>query len=102
MNNILFIVIGAGIATMVPRLLPFVLGDKIKLPQWLNDFLSFVPFTAVAALTFPSLFTATSSIVASISGGIVAALVAYKNSGMLVTILSSITVTMIMLWILVY
>ncbi len=98
MNYIFLVIICAGIATMIPRLLPFIFGDKIKIPDWVSDFLSFIPFTAVAALTFPSIFTATDSLLASIVGGTVAALMTYKRYSMVVVLLSAVISTIAVLW----
>lgn len=97
MNNIFLIIIGASMATMIPRLLPFIIGRDKNLPNWLNDFLGFIPFTAVTALTFPSILTATSSMEASILGGVAAGVVSYKKPGMIIPILVSIIVTMVVL-----
>lgn len=99
MNYVFLVIICAGIATMIPRLLPFIFGDKIKIPDWISDFLSFIPFTAVAALTFPGIFSATENLLASIVGGTVAGITAYKRCGMIVVLLSAVISTIAVLWI---
>lgn len=47
------IIFGTMIATMLPRILPFFVFDAKKLPDWVQDFLSFIPFAVLGALILP-------------------------------------------------
>ena len=47
------IIFGCMIVTMVPRILPFFVFDAKKLPDWVQDFLTFIPFAVLGALIFP-------------------------------------------------
>lgn len=47
----LSLVLACALATAVPRVLPLVLLSRFSLPQWLLDWLRFVPVAVLAALT---------------------------------------------------
>jgi branched-subunit amino acid transport protein len=47
------ILFGTMVVTMLPRILPFFLFDAKKLPDWVQDFLSFIPFAVLGALILP-------------------------------------------------
>lgn len=51
--RILILIIGMGIVTYIPRMLPAVLIGKIKFNKNMEKFLSLIPYTAMAALIFP-------------------------------------------------
>ncbi len=55
--RILILIIGMGIVTYVPRMLPAVLIGKIKLSRNMEKFLSLIPYTAMAALIFPGVLS---------------------------------------------
>lgn len=48
--EILLIIVGCGVVTLIPRVLPLVLLSKFRLPKWYMDWLSFIPVTIMAAL----------------------------------------------------
>ncbi|PRC94576.1 AzlD domain-containing protein [Solimicrobium silvestre] len=48
--EIFLIIVGCGIVTLLPRVLPLMLLSKFKFPQWYKDWLSFIPVTIMAAL----------------------------------------------------
>jgi branched-subunit amino acid transport protein len=47
----LTLVLACALVTALPRVLPLVLLSRFALPQWLLDWLSFVPVAVLAALT---------------------------------------------------
>ncbi|CQR47066.1 Branched-chain amino acid transport protein (AzlD) [Paraliobacillus sp. PM-2] len=51
------IVIGMAFVTMVPRLIPVFIVDKIQFPNWLNGWLDVIPYAALGALIFPGVLT---------------------------------------------
>jgi Predicted membrane protein len=53
---VLWTIIACGVATLLSRILPFVLLKKFNLPAKVVEFLSFVPITIMAALWFEGLF----------------------------------------------
>ena len=46
----LSLVLACALVTAVPRVLPLVLLSRFELPQWLADWLRFVPVAVLAAL----------------------------------------------------
>lgn len=48
--DILLIVLGTGIVTLIPRVIPLLFLSKIELPKWFLNWLSFVPVTVMTAL----------------------------------------------------
>ncbi|CAN5411623.1 AzlD domain-containing protein [soil metagenome] len=55
--DILFIILGAGLVTLIPRVLPLMILSKIHLPDWFLSWLSFIPITIMTALLAAELFT---------------------------------------------
>jgi len=56
-TDYLLLVIGMGLATYLPRLLPLTLLAHRELPRWLTDWLDLVPVAILSALVAPILFT---------------------------------------------
>lgn len=54
----LLIVIGMGLVTYLPRWFPLFFLSRLRLPQWLVDWLDLIPVAILSALVFPLLFTA--------------------------------------------
>ncbi|MEC3655365.1 AzlD domain-containing protein [Bacillus siamensis] len=48
--DILLIVLGTGIVTLLPRVIPLLFLSKVELPKWFLSWLSFVPVTVMTAL----------------------------------------------------
>ncbi|NPV52006.1 MAG: AzlD domain-containing protein [Firmicutes bacterium] len=57
MDKTTFLVVLAGMfaATYVPRALPLVALSRVKMPQWVVEWLEFVPSAVLAALLAPGL-----------------------------------------------
>jgi len=55
--RILVLIIGMGIVTYIPRILPAVLIGKVKFNKNMEKFLSLIPYTAMAALIFPGVLS---------------------------------------------
>lgn len=98
MNNIFYVIIGMMVVTYLPRLLPFIFLEKIKLPPKVHRVLTFIPYTALGALIIPGIFTATPSMpIAAISGGVFALVYSWFKGGIIIPILGAILTTFIML-----
>lgn len=52
----LFLFAGMGLATYLPRALPLLYLSHKKMPQWLIDWLNFIPVAVLSALLAPLLF----------------------------------------------
>ena len=78
-----------AIMTYVIRLLPMVIFRKKIENVKIKSFLYYVPYTVLAAMTFPAIFSSTQSAIASVVGSIVAVLLAYFNKGLLIVALGA-------------
>ncbi|MTI79991.1 MAG: AzlD domain-containing protein [Firmicutes bacterium] len=72
MDNMLLIIIFMGLVTYLPRMLPVVLLNNLKLPPFLESFFSFIPFAALGALIFPGILNSTGNPATAVAGGVVA------------------------------
>jgi len=52
----LYLLLGMGAVTYLPRMLPLVALAHRKLPQWIIDWLGFIPVAILSALVAPGLF----------------------------------------------
>ena len=55
--NVYLLIFGTAICTYIPRALPMVCLAGKELPQWLKDWMKFIPVGIFAALICPDIFT---------------------------------------------
>ena len=95
-SEILVLITGMALVTFIPRLLPSLFIEKMKFPARFEKFLRLIPYTAMAALVFPSVFAVDSgNIWIGIAGGAVAALLAWKRLPVMVSVIAAIAVDML-------
>ena len=71
-----------AIVTYLIRAIPLVLvKHKIK-NKFFNSFLYYIPYTVLAAMTIPAIFTA--SLISAIAGLVVAVILAYQRKSLIV------------------
>jgi branched-subunit amino acid transport protein len=58
--------------------------------KFLKSFLYYVPFSVLGAMTFPSIFFATSNLYAALAGTIVAVVLAYFERGLMTVATSAV------------
>lgn len=54
---ILLIILGMSLATMLPRVIPAFVVEKMQFRPWINRWLQGVPYAALGALIFPGILT---------------------------------------------
>lgn len=89
MNNtqlILYIVVMATVTYLV-RMLPFMIFRKKIKSKFIKDFLYYVPYAVLGAMTIPAVFTATGSVITSLVGFVVAFLLAFFGKSLIVVAL---------------
>ena len=97
--NIFFIIIGMAVVTYVPRMVPFLTLDIEKLPQKLRQFLSYIPITALGALLFPGVLTATPELpIAGIIGVFSAFIIGYFRKDIILPFAGCVIITYITLF----
>ena len=91
MKSLVFFMLGAALATYLPRALPFVLPFPKKMPRFLANVLKVMPVAALGALIFPGVMDSFSGVpLAGIAGVAAAALVAWLRGGLILPVLASI------------
>ena len=78
-----------ALVTYLPRMLPLVIFRKKINNRYVRSFLNYVPYAVLAAMTFPAIFSATSSPLSALAGLIVALTLAYWGKGLLTVALSA-------------
>jgi len=100
-SQVIWVVIGMGIVTYIPRMLPLVVIKADGVPPFLQGVLKNVPFAVLGALIFPAIFTIQSGSLIHITwddflfgliGGCVAFVASYLGWNIIFVVLSSIAV----------
>lgn len=89
-KEILLMIIGMGIVTYIPRMLPFLLFKGVELPPFLQGVLRNVPYATLGALIFPGILFMNEQIWYGVFGGVIALIVAYLGANIIVVVLSAI------------
>lgn len=95
--EIALLVLGMTIVTYIPRALPAVFLDRMKLSPKLERFLNLIPYTAMAALIFPGILTVDSAQpLIGILGGLTALVLAWRKCPLMVCVLAAIGVDFVL------
>ncbi len=90
-SKLILLMLGMTLVTYLPRALPFVLVNKMNFSGKLEKFLKLIPYTAMAALIFPGVFTVdTDKPWIGIVGALVAGILAWKQKPVMVCVLAAI------------
>lgn len=81
-NIYFYILVMAGVTYLI-RMLPLVLAKKEISNPFLKSFLYYVPYACLAAMTFPSILSATASTISAAAGFAAALFTAYKEKSLL-------------------
>lgn len=77
----IYLLILAG-STYLIRAIPFALLQKKITNRFLKSFLHYIPYSVLAAMTFPAAFHATGSVLSAVIGLLVGGIFAVKGKGM--------------------
>ena len=80
---ILLCVAVTALTTYLIRMIPMVFFRKKIENRWVRSFLYYVPYSVLAAMTFPAIFTSTGSLAGGVAGCVVAVILAYFKRGLL-------------------
>lgn len=78
----LYILVMAGVTYLI-RVIPLALTKKEITNPFIKSFLFYVPYACLAAMTFPAILYATSSVISAAVGFAVALITAYKEKSLL-------------------
>lgn len=88
---IILIIIGMSLVTMLPRVVPAFIIEKMQFRPWINRWLSAIPYAALGALIFPGILSVNpdkSHI--GLLGGIVAVILAYLGLNIMLVVIGAI------------
>lgn len=92
-SEIVWMIIGMGLVTYLPRMLPFILFKGKELPPFIQGVLRNVPYATLGALIFPAIFLLQKDdIWYGILGAAAAFIAAFLGANVIVVVLGSITV----------
>lgn len=95
-TEVLLLVLGMSLVTLIPRILPAAVLDRLKLGARIEKFLSLIPYTAMAALIFPGVIYVDANPLIGIAGGLTALLLAWRKCPLVVCMLAAIGVDFIL------
>ena len=78
-----------ALVTYLIRMLPFTFFRKKIKSQFFRSFLYYIPYAVLSAMTIPSIFYSTGSIITAVIGTVAAAALAYFGLPLIVVALSS-------------
>lgn len=90
--EIFWMILGMGLVTYIPRMLPFVLFKGKELPAFFQGVLKNVPYATLGALIFPGILLIQKDIWYGLLGAGVAFIAAFLGANVIVVVLGSIAV----------
>jgi branched-subunit amino acid transport protein len=91
-STIIWIIIGMGIVTYIPRMLPLVLFRGKAMPPFLEGVLRNVPYAILGALIFPKILLIQDDIWFGVTGAVSALIFAFLGANVIVVVLGSVGV----------
>ena len=89
MSNYYIYLLVMFLTTYLVRVLPLtIFTKKIKSP-FINDFLAYVPYAVLSAMTIPAIIYSTDSVISAVAALIVAVILAIKERSLIVVALSA-------------
>ena len=97
-GRILFATFLMALVTYLPRMLPIVVFQRKINNRFIKSFLAYVPYAVLAAMTFPEILYATSSVVSAVAGLLAALVLSYYKRGLLTVALGSTVAVLVTEW----
>jgi len=92
-TEIVWMILGMGLVTYIPRMIPFVLFKGKELPPFIQGVLKNVPFATLGALIFPAiLLIQKNDIWYGVLGAAAAFIAAFLGANVIIVVLGSIAV----------
>lgn len=88
MRIFIYILIMAGVTYLI-RMLPFTVFRKKIKSQFAKSFLYYIPYTVLAAMTIPAIFTSTGDMFSASIGTLIAVVLAFFDLPLIVVALSA-------------
>ncbi|TVP88458.1 MAG: AzlD domain-containing protein [Alkalicoccus sp.] len=87
---VVWMIIGMGIVTYIPRILPLLMLSTENWPSWLRRMLARVPYAVLGALIFPGIIFAYDAIWYGLIGGAAAFFIAYTGAPLIAVVAGTI------------
>jgi branched-subunit amino acid transport protein len=88
MSNYLPLIIGMGLATYIPRLIPLIFLSKKELNPKVKQFLQYIPYTSLSILIVRGILTSSQDMMLPTFVGIaLAGLISYFKSNLVLSVL---------------
>lgn len=88
---IYLIIIGMSLVTMIPRIIPSFVIDKLIFRDWINRWLNAIPYAALGALIFPGILTVKEdSPHIGFIGGIIAVILSYIGLNIIFVVIGAV------------
>lgn len=95
---IILIIIGMAIATIIPRIIPVFLVNKLVFKEWVNNWLRAIPYAALGALIFPGILSVIDGKpYIGIVGGLVAVVLAYIGLNVVIVVIGAIATVFLLM-----
>lgn len=78
-----------AVTTYLIRVTPMVVFRKKINNRFVKSFLYYVPYTVLAAMTFPAIFSSTGTYISAIAGCVVAVILAFFKRGLVIVALGA-------------
>lgn len=91
-SEIAWMILGMGLVTYIPRMLPLAVFHRVKLPPFLQGVLKNVPYATLGALIVPGIFFIHEDIWFGVLGFISAFVAAWFGANVIVVVLASVAV----------
>ncbi|WP_114744040.1 AzlD domain-containing protein [Falsibacillus pallidus] len=99
-NKFMWMILGMGLVTYIPRMLPFVLFGGKELPPFVQGVLKNVPYATLGALIFPGiLLIKEGELSFGLIGAAAAFLLAFLGANVIVVVIGAISVLSLYSWI---
>lgn len=86
MLKYVLLVVTMALVTYIPRMIPMVLLNGVKLPKRLRTFLGFIPYAALGALIFPGILSSTGDTASAACGFGVSILLALAKLNVMIVV----------------
>jgi len=95
--NIPLLILGMALVTYLPRLIPSLIIDKVSFGKRFEKFIRLIPYTAMAALIVPGIFSADAErwYIGIIGGAVAVTLACFKKIPSSVVVLGSVLAVML-------
>lgn len=95
-KNVLLVILGMALVTFLPRALPALFSERMHFSAKTEKFLRLIPYTAMACIIVPGVFTAqTEQPWVNIVGAAAAAVLGYKKCSPMLCVLGAIAAEML-------